>query len=67
MTPGDLADRARQLAGELPSLTATVERRAEIVARGMGAFAAVAAGSYQEPALITSATRGRPRTGPCSA
>jgi leucyl aminopeptidase len=64
MRPGELADRARQLASELPSLTATVERRAEIAARGMGAFSAVAAGSYAEPALITLRYEGPHADGP---
>jgi leucyl aminopeptidase len=53
MTPTDLANRARALAQELPSIGVSVEGQAEIVARGMGAFAAVAQGSYEEPALIT--------------
>lgn len=53
MTPTHLAARARALAQELDGLTASVEGRAEIVARGMGAFAAVAQGTEQEPALIT--------------
>jgi leucyl aminopeptidase len=53
MTPSDLAARAQQLAAEHETLTVAVEGREEIVARGMGAFAAVAQGSYQEPRLIT--------------
>ena len=53
MTPSDLAARAQQLAAELEALTVEVEGREEIAARGMGAFAAVAQGSYQDPRLIT--------------
>jgi len=52
MTPRNLADRARELAGELGGLVVEVEGREEIVGRGMGAFAAVAQGSYEEPQLI---------------
>lgn len=52
MTPVRLADRARELAAELGGLVTEVEGREEIVARGMGAFAAVAQGSYEEPQLI---------------
>ncbi len=52
MTPVKLADRARELAAELGGLVAEVEGREEIVGRGMGAFAAVAQGSYEEPQLI---------------
>jgi leucyl aminopeptidase len=54
MTPTILGGRARTVA-ELHSRTLSCEvaGRAEIVARGMGAFAAVAAGSDEEPALIT--------------
>ena len=64
MTPTDLASRARQLAEELEHLTVAVEGRAEIVARRMGAFAAVAQGSYQEPALITLRYDGVGAAGP---
>jgi leucyl aminopeptidase len=53
MTPTDLGRRAQELADQHPSLTAEVEGRDGIVGRGMGAFAAVAQGSHQEPALIT--------------
>ena len=53
MTPTDLAARAVGLASEHPSVNVTVEGREEILARGMGAFAAVTQGSEQEPALIT--------------
>jgi leucyl aminopeptidase len=53
MTPTHLARRAEQLAGQVEGLTVTVEGRADLQSRGMGAFAAVAQGTDQEPALIT--------------
>jgi leucyl aminopeptidase len=49
MTPTALAERARSLAG----VEVEVWGREQIVAAGMGAFAAVAQGSDQEPQLIT--------------
>jgi leucyl aminopeptidase len=49
MTPSRLAARARELTG----VTVDVWGRAEIEAAGMGAFAAIARGSYEEPQLIT--------------
>ncbi|HTR89217.1 MAG TPA: leucyl aminopeptidase [Solirubrobacteraceae bacterium] len=52
LTPTALAEYAVELAAAIPDLTAQVEGRADIQARGMGAFAAVAQGSAQEPALI---------------
>jgi leucyl aminopeptidase len=52
LTPTALADRARQLAGEL-GLHVDVMGRTEIEAAGMGSFAGVARGSDEEPALIT--------------
>ena len=52
LTPTALAEYAVGLAGEIESLSVEVEGRAGIDARGMGAFAAVAQGSEQEPALI---------------
>ena len=64
MTPSDLAARATEIATDHAHLTATIERREEIVARGMGAFAAVAQGSAQEPALITLRYRGPKAKGP---
>ena len=51
MTPTALAAHARGLEG----VSVEVEGREQIEARGMGAFAAVARGSYEEPALITLA------------
>jgi leucyl aminopeptidase len=53
LTPTALAEYARALAGEIEALSVEVEGRKGIVDRGMGAFAAVAQGSDQEPALIT--------------
>jgi leucyl aminopeptidase len=64
MTPTDLAARARDLGDALEGLTVSVEDRAQIVARGMGAFAAVAQGTYEEPALITLRYEGHDATGP---
>jgi leucyl aminopeptidase len=53
MTPSRLAERAHALASELEGLTVEVMDRADIEAAGMGAFAAVAQGSEEEPRLIT--------------
>ncbi|HUB75116.1 MAG TPA: leucyl aminopeptidase [Solirubrobacteraceae bacterium] len=53
LTPSALGEYARALGDQLPGLSVQVEGREGIVARGMGAFAAVAQGSAQEPALIT--------------
>lgn len=54
MTPTALGERARAIAAAHPdTLTCEVVGREEIVARGMGAFAAVARGTDEEPALIT--------------
>jgi leucyl aminopeptidase len=58
MTPTHLARRAEALASEHAALDVEVEGRDGIVARGMGAFAAVAQGTEQEPALITLTYRG---------
>jgi leucyl aminopeptidase len=52
LTPTALAEHALALAQEVEGLTVETEGREEILARGMGAFAAVAQGSAQEPALI---------------
>jgi leucyl aminopeptidase len=64
MTPTALGERARALASEIDGLTAEVVGREEIVALGMGAFAAVAQGTYQEPALITLRYDGPGAQGP---
>jgi leucyl aminopeptidase len=53
LTPTALGEYAGALAAEIEGLTVGVEGREGILARGMGAFAAVAQGSDQEPALIT--------------
>jgi leucyl aminopeptidase len=53
MTPSHLAERAKALATELDGLSVEVMDRADIEAAGMGAFAAVAQGSDEEPKLIT--------------
>ncbi|HEV3001969.1 MAG TPA: leucyl aminopeptidase [Solirubrobacteraceae bacterium] len=53
MTPSALGHRALELASRFDSVSVEVEGREEILERGMGAFAAVAQGSYEEPALIT--------------
>jgi leucyl aminopeptidase len=53
LTPMRLGDAALALAAEHEHLEAEVDGREEIEARSMGCFAAVAAGSAQEPALIT--------------
>src|SRR3954451_13623572 len=60
MTPTRLAERARELEG----VSVEVEGRDGIVARGMGAFAAVAQGTYEEPALITMRYDGAGASGP---
>jgi leucyl aminopeptidase len=53
LTPTALADHARSLAAEIEHLSVEVEGRQGLLHRSMGAFAAVAQGSAQEPALIT--------------
>ena len=52
LTPTALADYARALGEEIDGLQVEVEGRAGIAGLGMGAFAAVAQGSEQDPALI---------------
>jgi len=52
LTPTALADYARALGEEIEGLQVEVQGRAGIEGLGMGAFAAVARGSEQEPALI---------------
>src|SRR4051812_5353138 len=56
--PEYLAARARELADRFDALSVEVLGRAEIVERGMGAFAAVAQGTDREPQLITLAYEG---------
>jgi leucyl aminopeptidase len=60
LTPTALGEYAKTLAREIPGLSVAVEGGAGIRARGMGAFAAVAQGSEQEPALITIKYDGPP-------
>jgi leucyl aminopeptidase len=62
MTPTRLAERAREL--EADGVTVEVEGRDAIAARGMGAFTAVAQGTYEEPALITLRYEGEGASGP---
>jgi leucyl aminopeptidase len=64
LTPNALAEHARDLSEEIEHLSVEVEGRAGIVARKMGAFAAVAQGSEQEPALITLRYEPPGATGP---
>jgi leucyl aminopeptidase len=52
LTPEGLAARAAELARGIDSLRAEALGRSEIVELGMGAFAAVAQGSVNEPRLI---------------
>jgi leucyl aminopeptidase len=62
LTPTALADYARALGEEIEGLQVEVEGRAGIEGLGMGAFAAVAQGSEQEPALIVLKYDGSPTT-----
>jgi leucyl aminopeptidase len=64
LTPTALAGHAQELAKEIDGLTVEVEGHKGIVARGMGAFATVAQGSDQEPALITLRYEGAGASGP---
>ena len=59
VTPSFLADRAREIAVEFEAVTAEVLGREEIVDKGLGGLAAVAAGSEQEPKLICLRYAGR--------
>ncbi len=53
LTPTALGKHALALANEIDHLSVEVEGRDGIVGRSMGAFAAVAQGTEEEPALIT--------------
>jgi leucyl aminopeptidase len=64
LTPSALGAYAEALARDVDGLSVEVEGREEIVGRGMGAFAAVAQGSEQEPALITMRYEGAGASGP---
>jgi len=57
-TPDFLAGRAQEIADGHETLELETLDREEIAARGMGAFAAVAQGSYVEPRLIVLRYRG---------
>jgi len=63
MAPRHLVDAAFALAA-LDGVSVTAEGRDGIVARGMGAFAAVAQGADEEPALITLRYEGPDARGP---
>jgi leucyl aminopeptidase len=64
LTPTALAEHATALGAEIDSLSVETEGRKGIESRGMGAFAAVAQGSEQEPALITLRYAGPGAKGP---
>jgi leucyl aminopeptidase len=59
MGPQELAERAKELAKEHPSLTVRVHDRAWMERRGMGLFLAVAQGSSRPP--LTIVLRHKPR------
>ncbi len=59
LTPTALGEYAKAMGSELEGLSVEVEGRDGIVARRMGAFASVAQGSDEEPALITIKYDGR--------
>jgi leucyl aminopeptidase len=59
VTPSYLAERARQLAVEFEAVSAEVMGRDEIAERGLGGLIAVAAGTAQEPQLISVRYSGR--------
>jgi leucyl aminopeptidase len=63
-TPSFLAERAAELASEHEALELELLDRDAIVARGMGAFAAVAQGTYAEPRLIVLRYRPPDAAGP---
>ncbi|TMM19041.1 MAG: leucyl aminopeptidase [Actinobacteria bacterium] len=64
LTPSALAEHAQALARGLDGMTVEVESGEGISARKMGAFAAVAQGSEQPPALITLRYDGPAASGP---
>jgi leucyl aminopeptidase len=64
LTPSALGEYARTLADEIDGLTCEVEGRVALETRGMGAFAAVARGSHEDPALITLRYEPEAATGP---
>jgi leucyl aminopeptidase len=64
LTPTALGEYATALGEQVDGLAVEVEGRERIIGRGMGAFAAVAQGSEQEPALITLRYEGQGAGGP---
>jgi leucyl aminopeptidase len=64
LTPTALGEYAKALGSEVEGLSVEVFGRESIIGRGMGAFAAVAQGSEQEPALITLTYEGPSASGP---
>ncbi|HEY7961769.1 MAG TPA: leucyl aminopeptidase [Solirubrobacteraceae bacterium] len=67
LTPTALAEHAKALAAQIDGLTVEVEGSEGLRNRAMGAFAAVAQGSAQEPALITMRYEGPPAPGGAAA
>ena len=63
-TPSFLAERAGEIADDHESLEVELLDREAIVARGMGAFAAVAQGTHVEPRLIVLRYRPSDASGP---
>jgi leucyl aminopeptidase len=63
-TPSFLADQAVEIAGQHEALEVELLDREQIVARGMGAFAAVAQGTDEEPRLIVLRYRPKGAAGP---
>ena len=63
-TPTFLAERAAEIAAEHETLELELLDREAIVARGMGAFAAVAQGTYADPRLIVLRYRPPDAAGP---
>ena len=57
-TPSFLAERAAEIAGQHESIEVELLDREAIVARGMGAFAAVAQGTDTDPRMIVLRYRG---------
>jgi leucyl aminopeptidase len=64
LTPSALAEHADSLAADIEQLTVETEGRDGIRGRGMNAFAAVAQGSEEEPALITMRYEGSSASSP---
>ncbi len=63
-TPGFLAERAGEIADQYEELELELLDRDGILARGMGAFAAVAQGTYEEPRMIVMRWRPAAARGP---